>query len=88
MQPSVPVGDVLPEALFTASLLIKPARTCHKALQADRRRAQPSLWVDGLIQEIRDIFVCVDKTLCLAIQTEFQAYPIKSGINDGGSDGP
>ena len=30
VQPSVPVGDVLPEALLIASLLIKPAGTCHK----------------------------------------------------------
>jgi hypothetical protein len=26
------VGDVLPEAIFTASLLIKPAGTLYKAL--------------------------------------------------------
>ena len=58
----MPSGDVLEEALFTASLLIKPAGTLYKALKADRRRTQPSLWVDGVTEKIKAVGSFADKT--------------------------
>ena len=68
----MPSGDVLEEALFTASLLIKPAGTLYKALKADRRRTQPSLWVDGVTKEIKAVGSSADKALNLAVQAQFK----------------
>ena len=66
------MGDVLEEALFITSLLIKPSATLYKALQADRRRAQPSLWVDGVTKEIKAVGSSADKALNLAVQAQFK----------------
>jgi hypothetical protein len=66
------MNHVLPEALFIASLLIKPAGTLYKALKTDRRRAQPSLWVDGVSKEIKALISSTDKTLKSVVQAKFK----------------
>jgi hypothetical protein len=52
----MPSGDVLPEAIFVASLLIKPARTLHKAMQAHGRGPQPAVRMNGVTQKIKSLF--------------------------------